>query len=539
MNTIGQRGLVQRATGQREPVAFVSVSQASRALHLPLSERLCARDLDFPRLSKEKVNALRRRWRRGGSRFYLIKGSGLEHGHEDAQHTVSDAPNGTPMGMPTGTVSGVARFDFRVESDRRMDPVVNRVPKAVVACVAHRDRRVLATSLSRGASHGSYARQGTKRCVVAFAKRKLGLHQKDGSNHWADARDGQNHGRVRIGTVRGLFRERVEELPNADLAVFELLVDEAKASDKRADSNRSRGHHAIGNRQWPNRKNRLHGLGRVPSNAVAAEDAGDLGDAESLRKVGSGCELQERPYPASVADRVELQDLGKIASKLIDESISRGHPFGHQLLVKSGELAELNDKRRACMHLSKGIPVGSKGVRQNEGVAAVVLGSGGGMSVTEAIELLGVDGEYGDAAFKQGLHDGSTRCFDGDGDRARFNTVEDCVREVVERLATVNDDSLEDDGTVWPKHADLMFLRTPVDSNKSFGIVHARLLLDRAVPARPRRDITPVLALYGATSHRTCVAVHLAGAQFQIRSCQSRTGGDLALTDEVAETTSV
>ena len=61
MNTIGQRVLVQRATGQREPVALVSVSQASRILHLPLSERLCARDLgEVDRGMKANPWAIRR-----------------------------------------------------------------------------------------------------------------------------------------------------------------------------------------------------------------------------------------------------------------------------------------------------------------------------------------------------------------------------------------------------------------------------------------------------------------------------------------------
>ena len=64
MNTIGQRVLVQRATGQREPVAFVSVSHASRILHLPLSERLCARDLgEVDRGMKANHEQLNDRWK--------------------------------------------------------------------------------------------------------------------------------------------------------------------------------------------------------------------------------------------------------------------------------------------------------------------------------------------------------------------------------------------------------------------------------------------------------------------------------------------
>ena len=47
---------------------------------------------------------------------------------------------------------------------------------------------------------------------------------------------------------------------------------------------------------------------------------------------------------------------------------------------------------------------GESALDQDEGVPAVVLGSGRREPVAEAVELLGVEREHGDAALRQGVH---------------------------------------------------------------------------------------------------------------------------------------
>jgi hypothetical protein len=60
------------------------------------------------------------------------------------------------------------------------------------------------------------------------------------------------------------------------------------------------------------------------------------------------------------------------------------------------------------------------------GVTAVVLGSRRRETITEAIELLGIDGIDVDAMLEQRLDDEAMRHFDGDADRTRLGPADTC-----------------------------------------------------------------------------------------------------------------
>ena len=76
------------------------------------------------------------------------------------------------------------------------------------------------------------------------------------------------------------------------------------------------------------------------------------------------------------------------------------------------ELAHADDFRRWQLQALKAVAVGSQSIGEHKRVKTVILGAAHRMPVAEAVDLLGVDGENGDAAVEQGLDHSPMRFFD-------------------------------------------------------------------------------------------------------------------------------
>ena len=76
------------------------------------------------------------------------------------------------------------------------------------------------------------------------------------------------------------------------------------------------------------------------------------------------------------------------------------------------------------MQALKAVAIGTKGIGEDEGVTPVVLGAAHGMTVSESVDLLGIDGENGDAALEKGFDYGAMRFFDGYRDAVRIHARE-------------------------------------------------------------------------------------------------------------------
>ena len=107
---------------------------------------------------------------------------------------------------------------------------------------------------------------------------------------------------------------------------------------------------------------------------------------------------------------------------------------------------------------------------QNEGVPAVVLGSGRREPVAEAVELLGVEREYGDAALQQGVHLRAVRLLDGGGGPAFGAAPEDPVGHLGQAVAAVRERPLAEELAVRDDRDDLMGLGRPVDARVYFEL---------------------------------------------------------------------
>ena len=61
--------------------------------------------------------------------------------------------------------------------------------------------------------------------------------------------------------------------------------------------------------------------------------------------------------------------------------------------IDAAQFSESNHERLVELELAEVADIGAKRVCQNEGIEAVVFGASHGMTVPEAVELLGIDRE--------------------------------------------------------------------------------------------------------------------------------------------------
>src|SRR4249920_170031 len=133
------------------------------------------------------------------------------------------------------------------------------------------------------------------------------------------------------------------------------------------------------------------------------------------------------------------------------------------------------------------------------------------MAVAEAVELLGVEGEHGDAALEEGVHDGAAGHLDGDRDAAGLTLGEGGQRcgEFREGLARMRDGSLGEEASLGVEHGRLMGGGGPVDADvERVAVSHSprspSLLWVCCGLGRPWCVVVPCTGARGATPHWMC-----------------------------------
>ena len=122
-------------------------------------------------------------------------------------------------------------------------------------------------------------------------------------------------------------------------------------------------------------------------------------------------ELAEERVESFVLGR-ERDEVRPASCDKVSDLRAEGDVVLDELVACAQQPAHSNDLRRRQLQALKAVAVGSESVGENEGVAPVVLGAAHRMPVTEAVDLLGIDGENGDGAVKKDLDNGPMRFFD-------------------------------------------------------------------------------------------------------------------------------
>lgn len=135
---------------------------------------------------------------------------------------------------------------------------------------------------------------------------------------------------------------------------------------------------------------------------LLAQDAQDLGRLDAANAMGfqqardtafaragslGGCRRQcpqiEEPLGGEIV--TEFERLRIIAPELLADAVGEPVAFLLQVLGHAGPLAQLDHDRVFDREPAEAMPVGSQGVGEHVGIAAVVLGAGDGESIAEAI----------------------------------------------------------------------------------------------------------------------------------------------------------
>ena len=144
-----------------------------------------------------------------------------------------------------------------------------------------------------------------------------------------------------------------------------------------------------------------------PTNAVDFEDRGHGFDRQRLRARRGEGQVEQGPEPGLIGGRAEGQGFGAEAVQLLAQAIAEARSSSRRSSSRR-EISRSSTIKGSsrCTRRKAGRSVRSES-REDEGVAAVVLGARHGMAVAEAVQLLGVEGEDVQAAFEQGVDDGA------------------------------------------------------------------------------------------------------------------------------------
>ncbi len=106
--------------------------------------------------------------------------------------------------------------------------------------------------------------------------------------------------------------------------------------------------------------------------------------------------------------------------KKVSDLRAEGYVVLDELFAGDQQPTHGSDFRRWEFQSLKAVAVGSESIGENEGIPPVVLGAAHRMSVSETVNLLGIDGKNGDAALEKGFDHSPMRFFNGDGEPVDF-----------------------------------------------------------------------------------------------------------------------
>ncbi len=153
--------------------------------------------------------------------------------------------------------------------------------------------------------------------------------------------------------------------------------------------------------------------------------------------------------------------------ELFTETTGETAEVDAQLLVHAAELSQLDYERLIDLKKSQMFEVGSEGIGEHKGISLIVFGSGGAVTVSEAVELLGIDPANGEAALQQTLDERSPAQFDRDRDQRRFGAqLEQASSKCVHAFGTVVDREVDQFFPLGIEDTDHMRVAGPVDTRE-------------------------------------------------------------------------
>src|SRR5215467_11677414 len=203
-----------------------------------------------------------------------------------------------------------------------------------------------------------------------------------------------------------------------------------------------------------------------------------------------GPQLEKPVGSEIVADRERLR---VVPPELFADAVGEPVALLLQVLAHSRPLAQLDDGRILGRQLPEAVSVGAQAVAEDMSIAAVVLGSGDGKPIAEAVELLRVDRVDAKPTFEQRFDNRAVRHLDRDGARRRCRPRhrQQPGTQLGKSRATMGEPTFTDNLAAGIDQTDLVRLACPVDAGEPFDIFchYSPLCFRRQATATPRHAL--------------------------------------------------
>lgn len=247
-----------------------------------------------------------------------------------------------------------------------------------------------------------------------------------------------------------------------------LSVNEPEAREEQGDVRSCSFDGAGRHRQGRGPQRSEDGPGIEPPDAMCTQNLLDPSTGQARHLPGAGNRLQQCPQPRFIGRRNKFEYLGEEAMKLIAEAVGEAAELVPQIVVHARVLTQFDDDRIVDTHPAEGRSIGTERGGQDEGVAAIVLRSGHGVAIAEAIELLGVERVHVEAALHERFHEGPSRNFNCDAHslRSAFRQVDEPFDEFPDGASGVSHTPLCRRTSVFIDNDYLMRLGRPIDADQ-------------------------------------------------------------------------
>jgi hypothetical protein len=331
--------------------------------------------------------------------------------------------------------------------------VVEGIAESVVTATAHDDDPTFAAA-ARDRSRTSV---GTESGRVAAGQKRSGLSQQGTDRDGPDAGKRTQDVEVAGSVVVVLLGELVEEAVEGVEAALALLVDHSEAWQQECDVCSSSLEGAWGEPHGGLLQHGEHFVRVQAADAVSLEELLD-GTPLETNRLRAGDALDELPEPGLIRRRRELKEVRRTTVDLVPEAVGQAVHLVAHVLVDPGELADLDDQGVVGVDAPEAVPVVAQSVGQDVGIEPVILGPSHGVAVTEAVELLRIDGMDVKPSLEKRLHEGAPGTFDGhrDGLRRPSRFLDELVHEGRDVGGPVLNAHLAAAAAVGIEHADLM-----------------------------------------------------------------------------------
>src|SRR5258708_22987653 len=286
------------------------------------------------------VQLSRREGEHGGARGRVVRGLRGEHGHEDGEETIHDAPERPAVTVTAPAEELVMLAAVLVVPHADEAPIVERVSEARIAGIAHADEETFATLARDGRDAGLSAQP----VIISGGQEPRGLGQHRGGDDSPDAWQGPEDRHVTMPPDAPRGGQGVQQALDAPRAVAALTVDEFET--------------------W----NEQRHVGARRPGARGAPEPSTPGGARH----GEG-EPHERPKPPFVGGGTEGERLRIKPVELLAQPTGEAPPLLAQLILHPRPLPKLNDQRILGRERPEGRLVGREGGGQYERIPTIIF----------------------------------------------------------------------------------------------------------------------------------------------------------------------